>query len=578
MGSGIRFRMEPKRDAVRGAATLLTRRFPPALLLLSPPPARSTMARWEAPITQLFINNGTRPAVPRLRETRLIFGAKVELEVLALVAPIAKSGSILLLFVDLPEPRVLRATTKRRLALLPAEFVDAQTDATITSYNPSNELPIAKFQAATEADVNIAVAAAKKAFEPGSEWRSMTGADRRDLMNKMANLVEAHRDELCKWEAIDVGKPMTQCQQDVDGVIGSWRYYAGHADKLGGTTSNNSADNDIFTFQSREAVGVCGQIIPWNFPMMMQAWKIAPAVCCGCTVVMKTSEKTPITGLLMMDLIREAGFPQGVVNLLSGDGPTCGQHIAMHPDVDKVAFTGSSAVGKSILRAAGESNLKRVTLELGGKSPLIIYDDCDMDQAIEVSELGLFANGGQCCVASSRIFVQDTIYDEFVKRAAEAANARKLGDVTTGDLEIDQGPQVDQVQFDKVMNYINIGKEEGATVAAGGNRVGDTGYFIEPTVFADVEDDMTIAREEIFGPVMQIFKFSTTEEVLQRANDTACECASLLMFCTCVWPDSRSLVIIALRRSRRRCLHPRCGTRPLHRRGAARWHGLGELL
>lgn len=417
-----------------------------------------------------------------------------------------------LLYVDRIHPRTPSVAS---------EFVDAQTDKCITSYNPSDESAIGTFQAATEPDVNIAVAAAKEAFKPGGEWRSLTGAMRRDLMIKMADLVEENREELCMWEARDVGKPMAQCQQDVDGVIGSWRYYAGHADKLGGTTSNNSADNEIFTYQSREPVGVCGQIIPWNFPMMMQAWKIAPAVCCGCTVVMKTSEKTPITGLMMMDLLREAGFPKGVVNLLTGDGPTCGQHIAMHPDVDKVAFTGSSAVGKSILRAAGESNLKRVTLELGGKSPLIIYDDCDMDQAIEVSSLGLFANGGQCCVASSRIFVQDTIYDEFVKRSAEAANARKLGDVTTGDLTIDQGPQVDQVQFDKVMNYIDIGKQEGATVAAGGNRVGDTGYFIEPTVFADVEDEMTIAKEEIFGPVMQILKFSTTEEVLERANATS---------------------------------------------------------
>ena len=400
-----------------------------------------------------------------------------------------------------------------------AEFVDAATDKTFVTVNPTSEEPIATFQAATEADVNIAVAAAKAAFEPGSEWRSLTGAQRRDLMIKMADLVEANGDELCKWESIDVGKPMTQCRQDLDGVVGSWRYYAGHADKISGSVSNNSADNDIFTYQTREPVGVCGQIIPWNFPMMMQAWKIAPAVCCGCTIVMKSSEKTPITALMMMDLIREAGFPPGVVNLLSGDGPTCGSHIAMHPDVDKVAFTGSSAVGKSILRAAGESNLKRVTLELGGKSPLIIYDDCDMDQAIEVASLGLFANGGQCCVASSRIFVQDTIYDEFVKRASDAANARKLGDPIGED--IDQGPQVDKIQFDKVMNYIDIGKQEGATVSAGGGRFGDTGYFIEPTVFSDVQDDMRIAQEEIFGPVMQILKFSDTDEVLKRANDTS---------------------------------------------------------
>ena len=350
--------------------------------------------------------------------------------------------------------------------------------------------------------MNRAVAAAKAAFSPNSEWRSLTGSQRGQLMLKLVDLIEAHGDELCQWEAIDVGKPMTQCRQDLAGVIGSWRYYAGWADKLRGSVSQNTADNNMFTYQTKEPVGVCGQIIPWNFPMMMQAWKLAPAICCGCTIVMKSSEKTPVTALMMMDLVKEAGFPAGVINLLTGDGINCGSFIAQHPDVDKVAFTGSTAVGKSILRAAGESNLKRVTLELGGKSPLIIYDDCDIDQAIEVSAVGLFANGGQCCVASSRIFVQEGIYDEFVAKAAASASARKLGNPLAED--VDQGPQVDKIQFDKVMNYIDIGKKEGANVVAGGGRFGDQGYFIEPTVFSDVEDDMVIAKEEIFGPVMQV--------------------------------------------------------------------------
>jgi aldehyde dehydrogenase (NAD+) len=265
-------------------------------------------------------------------------------------------------------------------------------------------------------------------------------------------------------------------------------------------------------------VGVVGQIIPWNFPLLMQAWKLAPALATGNTVVMKPAEQTPLTALRVGELIVEAGFPPGVVNLLPGYGPTAGAAIARHMDVDKVAFTGSTEVGHLILEASAKSNLKRVTLELGGKSPNIVFADADMDQAIEGAHFALFFNQGQCCCAGSRLFVEEKAYDEFVERSAARARRRTVGDPF--DPATEQGPQVDRDQYDKVMRYIESGKKEGARLACGGGSVGDRGYFIQPTVFADVKDDMTIAREEIFGPVMSIIKFRDIEDVVARANRT----------------------------------------------------------
>ena len=261
-----------------------------------------------------------------------------------------------------------------------------------------------------------------------------------------------------------------------------------------------------------------GQIIPWNFPLLMQAWKLAPALACGNTVVMKPAEQTPLTAMRVSELICEAGFPDGVVNMLPGYGPTAGAAIANHMDVDKVAFTGSTEVGHLIMEAAAKTNLKRVTLELGGKSPNIVFADADMDQAIEGSHFALFFNQGQCCCAGSRVFVEEKVYDEFVDRSAARAKKRTVGDPFNPRTE--QGPQVDDVQFDKVMSYIDSGKKQGAKLVAGGNRVGDKGYFIEPTVFCDVKDDMKIAEEEIFGPVQSIMKFKDVDDLVERANKT----------------------------------------------------------
>jgi aldehyde dehydrogenase (NAD+) len=261
-----------------------------------------------------------------------------------------------------------------------------------------------------------------------------------------------------------------------------------------------------------------GAIIPWNFPALMWAWKVAPAIACGCTMVMKPAEQTPLSALWLQQLIIDAGLPKGVVNTVPGYGPTAGAAISNHMDIDKVAFTGSGEIGRIVLEAAAKSNLKSVTLELGGKSPLIICEDANLQEAAAIAEFGLFFNQGQCCCASSRIFCHEKVYDQFVKLVTERAKARKVGDPT--DKGTDQGAQVDAEQFNKILGYIKSGKEAGARLCTGGERVGDKGFFIQPTVFADVSDSMKIAQEEIFGPVMSVLKFSSYEEVVQRANNT----------------------------------------------------------
>jgi len=284
----------------------------------------------------------------------------------------------------------------------------------------------------------------------------------------------------------------------------------------GKTIPTSSMGPDMFAMTVHEPIGVVGCVIPWNFPLLMMAWKLAPLLACGCTCVLKSSEKTPLTALMLCQLIKEAGFPPGVVNVLNGEGPV-GQMIAEHMDVDKICFTGSSGVGQRIIEMAAKSNMKRVTLELGGKSPLIICDDADLDKAVEIASNGLFFNMGQCCCASSRLLIQDTIYDEFVAKCAKVAEAKQVG---SEDPAVGHGPQVDKIQFDKILGYINSGKEQGATCVFGGQRHGEKGYFIEPTVFSNVTDEMKIAREEIFGPVVSCLKFTDIEDAIERANDT----------------------------------------------------------
>uniref|UniRef100_A0A3P9PY35 aldehyde dehydrogenase (NAD(+)) n=1 Tax=Poecilia reticulata TaxID=8081 RepID=A0A3P9PY35_POERE len=330
-----------------------------------------------------------------------------------------------------------------------------------------------------QADVDKAVKAACNAFRLGSPWRRMDASDRGRLLYKLADAIERDSAYLAELETLDNGKPYVIAYlADLPLVVKCLRYYAGWADKWEGKTI--PVDGDYFTYTRHEPVGVCGQIIPWNFPLVMQAWKLGPALATGNTVVMKVAEQTPLTALYVASLIKE--------------------------------------VGHLIQKAAGSSNLKKVTLELGGKSPNIILSDANLENAVEQSHIGLFFNQGQCCCAGSRVFVQSDVYDEFVERSVARAERRVVGDPF--DFKTEQGPQVDQEQFNKILGYISSGKREGAKLMCGGGVAADRGYFIQPTVFGDVQDSMIIAREEIFGPVMQIFKFKTLEEVITRANDT----------------------------------------------------------
>lgn len=399
--------------------------------------------------------------------------------------------------------------------LINNQWIDSVSGRRFETINPATGEVICEVAEADAPDVDKAVQAARQAFTR-EEWAKVSATRRGELLYQLADLIERNIGELAHLETLDNGKPLQDSFGDLQLVIACYRYYAGWADKIQGKTIPISGS--YFCYTRHEPVGVVGQIIPWNFPLLMQAWKLAPALATGNTVVMKTAEQTPLSALRVGELIVEAGFPPGVVNILSGYGPTAGAAIARHMDVDKVAFTGSTEVGHLIMEAAAKSNLKRVTLELGGKSPNIVFADADLDAAIEGAHDAIFFNQGQCCCAGSRLFVEEQCYDEFVAKTVEKAKNRIVGDPFDSNTE--QGPQVDKEQFDKVMSYIESGMRQGAQVLCGGNRVGDKGFFIAPTVFADVRDDMQIAQEEIFGPVMSIIKFKNIDEVIQRANNT----------------------------------------------------------
>ncbi|XP_068460787.1 aldehyde dehydrogenase 1A1-like [Clinocottus analis] len=397
------------------------------------------------------------------------------------------------------------------------EWHESCNGGKIPVHDPATGKLLCEVEEADSEDVDKAVRSARAAFQMGSPWRSMDASDRGLLLNKLADLVERDRLLLATLEALDSGKVFLMAYfVDLMATIKTLRYYGGWADKIQGKTI--PVDGEYFTYTRHEPIGVCGQIIPWNFPVMMFAWKIAPALCCGNTVVIKPAEQTPLSALHMAALIKEAGFPPGVVNVVPGYGQTAGSAISHHMDVNKVAFTGSTDVGKLIQKAAGDSNLKRVTLELGGKSPNIVFADCDLEYAVEQAHNGLFFNQGQCCLAGSRVFVEEPVYEEFVHRSVEKARSKVLGNPLLPGVE--QGPQIDQKHFDKIMYLIESGKREGATLECGGSAWGKQGLFIQPTVFSNVTDDMRIAKEEIFGPVQQIMCFRGTNEVIHRANAT----------------------------------------------------------
>lgn len=395
------------------------------------------------------------------------------------------------------------------------EWVEAVDKKTFEVINPTTEEVICSVQEATEKDVDIAVAAARKAFE--GEWRKTAPQQRGILLFKLVELLEKNSELLSAVESLDNGKSINMARGDIGAVIGCIRYYAGWADKIEGKTLDINPES--FHYTRQEPIGVCAQIIPWNFPLLMLAWKIGPALATGNTVVLKTAEQTPLSGLVFAELFRQVGFPPGVLNIISGFGRVAGAAMSSHMGIDKIAFTGSTIVGRTIMKAAAESNLKKVTLELGGKSPNIVFNDADIEQAISWVNFGIYYNHGQCCCAGSRVYVQDGIYDKFVAAFKARAEANTVGDPFEENTF--QGPQVSQLQYDRIMGYIEDGKKAGATVVTGGERHGNKGYFIKPTIFADVTPDMKIIQEEIFGPVCTIAKFSTEEEVLQLAHHTA---------------------------------------------------------
>jgi aldehyde dehydrogenase (NAD+) len=398
--------------------------------------------------------------------------------------------------------------------LIGGKWVESQSGKRFKTINPVNEEVIAEVAEGSPADVDAAVKAARAAFDSGP-WPKMDARDRGRLMNKLADLMEANLDELAALETLDNGKPISDARAaDLPLSIDCIRYYAGWADKLTGDTI--PIRGNYFCYTRREPVGVAGQIIPWNFPLLMVAWKWGPALAAGCTIVMKPAEQTPLSCLRLAELAQEAGIPDGVINVVPGYGET-GAAIVKHPGVDKIAFTGHYETAQKIMVDAA-STLKRLTFELGGKSPNVVFADADLDAAVAGAEFGLFFNQGQCCCAGSRLFVEQSIHDKFVEKVTARAKQRKIGDPF--DPTTTQGPQVDADQFNKILSYIDKGKSEGATCLTGGNRVGNKGYFIEPTVFDNVRDDMSIARDEIFGPVMSILPFKGVDEIIERANNT----------------------------------------------------------
>lgn len=398
--------------------------------------------------------------------------------------------------------------------LINGKFVDAASGKTFPTVDPRTGEVIARVAEGDAEDVDRAVVAARKAFDEGP-WPRMTAYERSRILLRFADLIEKHNDDIAALETWDNGKPYEQAAHiEVPMLARLMRYYAGWTDKIHGLIV--PADGPHHVQVLHEPIGVVGQIIPWNFPLLMYGWKVGPALACGNTIVLKTAEQTPLSALYVSKLLHEAGLPEGVLNIVSGFGPTAGAARASHMDVDKIAFTGSTDTGKVILELSARSNLKPVTLELGGKSPFIVMDDADIDQAVELAHFALFFNQGQCCCAGSRTFVHERVYDEFVEKSKARALKRVVGDPFRKGVE--QGPQIDDEQFKKILRYIKSGVDSGATLVTGGDKLGDKGYYIQPTIFSDVQDGIKIAQEEIFGPVQSIFKFNDLNEVIKRAN------------------------------------------------------------
>ena len=409
--------------------------------------------------------------------------------------------------------------TKKDLKIKPGKlfingrWVDSVSGKAFDTLNPATEKVITSVAEGDSADIDLAVAAAREAFENGP-WKKTDARDRGRILLKIAGLIERNKDELALLDTLDNGKPINETTKaDIPLVIDCFLYYAGWADKIHGETI--PVRGDFFNYTLREPVGVVGQIIPWNFPLLMAAWKIAPALACGNTIVLKPAEQTPLSALRLGEICQEAGLPDGVLNIVTGYGPTAGAALAEHMDVDKIAFTGGSATGRIIMQAASK-NLKRISLELGGKSPNIVFADSDIDSAVDGAMTGIFFNQGEVCCAGSRLFIEKSIHEEFIdKLSNKAANMRVGNPEDTG---TQMGAQVSKEQFDKILGYIETGKQEGAKLVTGGERCGERGYFIKPTIFDAVDNNMRIAKEEIFGPVVSAITFDDVSEVVKQGN------------------------------------------------------------
>lgn len=399
--------------------------------------------------------------------------------------------------------------------LIGGRHVPSVSGRTFISLNPATERAIATIAEGNAEDVDHAVAAARRAFE--GPWRTMRAAERGAILLKWAQLLRDHADEIVELESLDAGKPVAGIlRQDLPAAIDTLTYYAGWADKISGDVV--STRDDALTYTMREPVGVVAAIVPWNFPLMIGMWKLAPALACGCTVVMKPAELTSLSALRIGELALEAGLPPGVLNIVTGPGRIVGEALVNHPDVDKVTFTGSPGVGRGIMKGAA-GNFKRVSLELGGKSANIIFDDANIEAASKAAASGIFFNAGQVCSAGSRVLVQERVYDEVVERLAERARRLRIGDPL--DRATTLGPVISERQMKAILDYVDIGRNEGATLVTGGERAASRGYFVSPAVFAGVRHEMRISQEEIFGPVVSVIKFKDEAEALHMANGTA---------------------------------------------------------
>jgi aldehyde dehydrogenase (NAD+) len=411
----------------------------------------------------------------------------------------------------------LNGATKR--LLIAGQWVEAASGKTFESRNPATGELLARVAEGDVEDIDRAVAAARRAFD--GPWRKVKPYERQQMLLKLAELVERHFEELSLLDTLDMGAPISRTLGNRRRVLGMLRYYAGMATALHGETIENSLPGEIFSYTLKEPVGVVGAIIPWNGPLGASVWKIGPALATGCTIVLKPAEEAPLTALRLGELMLEAGVPEGVVNIVPGYGETAGAALASHPDVDKVAFTGSHLTGQKIIQASAD-NLKRVSLELGGKSPDIVFADADLETAVAGAGMAVFANSGQICSAGTRLFVERRVYDEFTGRVAEFGKGLQVGNGVDPKTQI--GPLVSEQQLDRVTGYLSLGKEEGAKPLSGGERLTEgalaKGYFVPPTVFANVRDDMRIAQEEIFGPVLSAIPFHDLDEVVHRANTT----------------------------------------------------------